>query len=60
MKTTNDFSNSAKYYDLILGRKEFEKNAKFVASELNKFGVKTVLELACGTGLYLFPSRTTC
>ena len=50
-----DFSGSAEWYDVILGRDEYEKNAKFVSQQLHKFNVKTVLELACGSGLYLFP-----
>jgi ubiquinone/menaquinone biosynthesis C-methylase UbiE len=57
MRSKNDFSGYAKYYDLILGKKEFEKNAEFVARELKKFGVKSILEVACGTGLYLFPLK---
>ena len=50
-----DFSGSAEWYDVILGEKEYEKNAKFVSQQLQKFDVKTVLEIACGSGLYLFP-----
>ncbi len=51
----NDFSGGARYYDVIQGVKDFEKYAKFTAKVLNEFNVKTVLELGCGTGLYLFP-----
>ena len=52
-----DFSGSAEWYDVILGKDEYEKNAKFVSQQLQKFKVKTVLELACGSGLYLFPLK---
>jgi|TARA_B100000315_G_scaffold118812_1_gene108868 ubiquinone/menaquinone biosynthesis C-methylase UbiE len=52
-----DFSGSAEWYDVILGKNEYEKNAKFVSQQLQKFNVKTVLELACGSGLYLFPLK---
>jgi len=52
-----DFSGSAKWYDVILGKDEYEKNSKFVSQQLHKFNVKTVLELACGSGLYLFPLK---
>ena len=52
-----DFSGSSEWYDVILGKDEYEKNAKFVSQQLQKFNVKTVLELACGSGLYLFPLR---
>lgn len=51
----NDFAASAAWYDAILGKEEYEKNAKFVAQELKKYKVKSILELACGSGLYLFP-----
>lgn len=52
-----DFSGSAKWYDVILGKDEYLKNANFVSKQLQKFDVKTVLELACGSGLYLFPLK---
>jgi SAM-dependent methyltransferase len=52
-----DFSGSAKWYDVILGKDEYEKNAQFVSKQLQKFNVKTVLEIACGSGLYLFPLK---
>jgi len=52
----NDFAGSSKYYDLML-KKECEKSAKFIVKELKKFKVKTILELGCGTGLYLFPLK---
>lgn len=52
-----DFSGSAKWYDIILGIEEYEKNADFVSSQLKKFKVKKVLELACGSGLYLHPLK---
>jgi len=50
-----DFSGSAKWYDVILGKKDYEANAKFVSQQLKKLNVKTILELACGSGLYLSP-----
>ena len=57
MNPKNDFSASAKYYDLILGKEEFRKNAAFVDKILKKHKVHTVLELGCGSGLYLFPLK---
>lgn len=36
---------------------DYEMNAKFISKQLNKFNVKTVLELACGSGWYLFPLK---
>lgn len=51
----NDFSSCAPYYDVIQNVKEFERYAEFAARVLKKYDVKTVLELGCGTGLYLFP-----
>jgi ubiquinone/menaquinone biosynthesis C-methylase UbiE len=53
----NDYRNSAEYYDLILGKREFEKNAQFILKLLKKHKIKTVLELGCGTGIYLFPLK---
>ena len=52
-----DFSGSAEWYDIIFGKYKYEKNAKFVSQHLKRFNVKTVLELACGSGLYLFPLK---
>lgn len=52
-----DFSSSSDWYDVILGKDEYKKNAKFVSRQLKHFGVKTVLEVACGSGLYLFPLK---
>lgn len=52
-----DFSGSAEWYDVILGKDEYKKNAEFVSQQLKRFNVKTVLELACGSGLYLFPLK---
>lgn len=51
----NDFRHSAKYYDIIQGTRFFRKSAVFVGNILKKFKVRTVLELGCGTGLYLAP-----
>lgn len=57
MTNSWDFLSSASWYDTILDKNEYEKNAKFVSRQLKKFNVKTVLELACGSGLYLFPLK---
>ena len=57
MANSWNFSGSAEWYDLILGKDEYKKNAKFVSKQLKRFNVKTVLELACGSGLYLFPLK---
>ncbi len=57
MTSNNDFSNSAKWYDYILGKEEYEKNAGFISKQLKKFKVNSILELACGSGLYLFPLK---
>jgi len=50
-----NFSKSAKYYDIIQDTAYFNKSAKFVSKILKKFKVKNILELGCGTGLYLGP-----
>jgi len=51
----NDFSACAPYYDIIQDVKEFEQRAAFAVKLLKQHNVKSVLELGCGTGLYLFP-----
>lgn len=51
------FFRFSKMVDIILGKKEYEKNANFISKELKKFKVKSVLELGCGSGLYLFPLK---
>jgi len=50
----NDFASSSRYYDVIQGVEYFARSAKFVAGLLNG---RSVLELGCGTGLYLFPLK---
>jgi len=57
MPQTNYFSRSSKYYDVILGKKKFERSASFIARYLRKLHVKSILELGCGTGLYLIPLK---
>ena len=44
---------SAKYYDAVVNKKQYEKEAVFYSGLLNKFHARSVLELGCGTGLYL-------
>jgi ubiquinone/menaquinone biosynthesis C-methylase UbiE len=55
MSINNDFSGSAKYYDLLSNKAEQTKKVKFVEDILKKHKVKTILDLGCGTGLYLIP-----
>jgi len=53
----NDWSKSAAFYDAILGKQRFVKSAAFIAKILEREKVKNVLELGCGTGLYLAPLK---
>lgn len=53
MEVKNDWANSAEYYDLVLDKKQFTKNVEFIAKTLKEHDCKTVLELGCGSGLYL-------
>ena len=57
MGIKNDFAESSKYYDIILGKEKYEKYAKFVGKILQKNGVKSILELGCGSGLYMIPLK---
>ena len=51
----NIYQDSAKYYDLLVNKKEIKKEVAFLANLLKKYRVKTLLEIGCGTGLYLIP-----
>lgn len=57
MDINNDFSNSAKYYDIMQDSDRFRKSVKFVIKTLKKNKVNSVLELGCGSGYYLFPIK---
>ncbi len=54
MKTKNNFSGSAEYYDIILGKKKFLESSKFVERILKRNKIRSILEVGCGSGLYLF------
>jgi len=51
----NDWPSSARYYDLILGKEKFAKSARFIVKVLKRHKIKSVLEIGCGTGMYLLP-----
>jgi len=54
----NEFSASAEYYGLMsFNKKEFEKKINFIVKLLKENKIKTVLDLGCGNGLYLFPLK---
>ncbi len=53
----NTWANSAQYYDIILGKKRFERSALFISKILNRYKANNILELGCGTGLYLAPLK---
>ncbi len=58
MVIDNDFSGSAEYYgQMSLNSKEFKKKIEFYTRILKKYKVKSVLDLGCGNGLYLFPLK---
>ncbi len=51
---TFDYDKLAKYYDKIYFNKDYEKEVRFIQTILEKFNVKTVLDVGCGTGEHLF------
>ena len=51
------YLKSASYYDVVVDSKVIARSAKFISKLLSKFSVKSVLELGCGTGLYLIPLK---
>jgi SAM-dependent methyltransferase len=53
----NNFAASTLYYDTILGKKKFENYANFLSKLLHNYNIKSVLELGCGSGLYLSPLK---
>jgi len=49
----NLYQLSAKYYDFLVDKKDLEKEVNFITKFLNKFKTKSLLDVGCGTGLYL-------
>jgi len=47
------FNSCAKYYDFIEPKEDIRKNSLFISKLLNRFGVKYILEIGCGTGSFL-------
>ncbi len=57
MEEKSLYKPSAKYYDLLVDKKEIEKEANFISKILKKYQVKSILDIGCGTGLYLLPLK---
>jgi SAM-dependent methyltransferase len=54
----NDFSGSSEYYgQLSFNQKSHNKKVNFYKKILTNYKVKSVLDLGCGNGLYLFPLK---
>lgn len=53
MEKKNLYPNSAKYYDLLEDKKKIDKEVNFLSKHLKKAKVKTILDVGCGTGIYL-------
>jgi len=53
----NLFASCAKYYDFLVSKEDVKKELKFIYKVFNEFRIKTVLDLGCGTGLYLVPLK---
>ncbi len=53
MDKKNLYHDTAKHYDLLESKKKIAKEINFLAKHLKKAKVKTILDVGCGTGIYL-------
>ena len=53
MEKRNLYNDTAKYYDLLESKKQITRELNFLTKPLKKNKVKTILDVACGTGIYL-------
>jgi len=53
MEKKNLYHDTAKYYDLLESKKQITSEMNFLAKHLKKAKARTVLDVACGTGIYL-------
>ena len=47
------YKDLAKYYDLFTEKKDYKGESEFLVKLLNKYNVKTLLDVGCGTGNHL-------
>ncbi len=57
MGKENLYTTGAKYYDLLVVKKDIQKEIEFLGKVFKKFHVKSVLDVGCGTGLHLIPLK---
>ncbi len=53
MKKKNLYHDTAQYYDFLEDKKKIAEEIKFLTRNLKKAKVKTILDVGCGTGIYL-------
>ena len=53
IRKKNLYDDTAEYYDLLEDNKKITKEINFLAKHLKKAKVKTVLDVGCGTGIYV-------
>lgn len=53
MEKKNLYHNSAKYYDFLESKKKIVQEINFLTKHLKTAKVKTILDIGCGTGIYL-------
>lgn len=53
MEKRNIYHGTAKYYDFLENKQRIIKEINFLVNHLKKAKVKTVLDVGCGTGIYL-------
>ncbi len=53
VKKKNLYSGTAKYYDFLEDKEKINKEINLLSKHLKKVKVKTILDVGCGTGIYL-------
>lgn len=53
MVKKNLYHDTAKYYDFLENKKRISKEVNFLAKHLKKAKVRTILDVGCGTGIYI-------
>ncbi len=53
MKQKNLYPNAAKYYDFLENKKRISEEINFLAKHLKRAKARNILDVGCGTGIYL-------
>lgn len=58
MQKKNIYHDTAKYYDFLENKKKISKEINFLTRYLKKAKVRTILDVGCGTGIYVVGLKT--